>query len=299
MNSEDKKKVEWYDSGHTITNLIIVCILLAIICSQAFANGGEVSFQLFTSVINHNSVYLSILIYFVLLKTYFGKRYFNYLNVFLVFLYCVVGVTSFLTLIQSFSLSTILNFTMNIVFVVYLSHTMFRDTRVWQEFHLGRSPFNELTNEWFFYAIIVLGVFLLAVNLISTVVVSGVILSIIDFGYAILFGRYIYLYHAYLDKREIDIDNEGNFDEVRGKVQEVLDKTEIDDKIIDGAKELKEKVDSFIADTELNQKMENVKDTVVDVSLELKDTVKEKVTKKTKVSDKGQTRSRKTKKGDE
>ena len=236
------KKVEnWYDSADIITCLIITTIFLSIICSQSFAN-GEFSFTLFSSVINRNSIYLLILIYFVLLRFSFGKRYFNYLNIFLIFVYFITTVTSFLTLVQSFSLVSVLSFVLNFVLFIYSSHTLLRGTRFWKEFRLYSSPFNELTNEGVFYSTCVISVFLLAVNLISTVVVSGVVLSLLDTIYYLLFGRYVYLYYEYLDSKKIDSNNDGNFDEFRGKVQELLDKTEIDDVIVDGSKEVKETI---------------------------------------------------------
>ncbi len=302
MKKTKEKELKWYNSGHKITSAVIAVILLIIICSQSFAN-GEFTFELFSSVINHNSIYLFALIYFILLKFSVGKRYFNYLNVFLVFIYFIVMVTSGLTVFQSFSLNTVLNFILNFVLFIYLSHTLFRDTRIWKEFHLGKSPFNELTNDWIYYAIIVLTVFLLAVNLISTVVLRGVIISLLDAVYMLLFGRYIYLYRDYLDHKQLDASNEGNFDEIRGKVQEVLDKTEIDDKIVDGVKDMKEKIDTFVEEKEIDKKIDSVKEKVFDTSSAIKDTIQDTLStneKKTvKKSDKKSTTRKTTKKGDD
>jgi len=248
--SKSKKTVEkWYNNGQIITCLIILVVSLIIICSQSFAN-GELSFALFSSVINYNSVYLLVLVYFILLQVSFGRKNFNYLNAFLIFIYFITTVTSFLTVLQSFSLTTVLNFVLNFIFLVYLSHTLLRGTRFWREFHLHSSPFNELTNEGIFYSVCVVSFFLLIVNLISTVVVSGVILSIFDTLYYVLLGRYAYLYYEYLDYHKIDCDNEGNFDDVKGKVQEVLDKTEIDDVIVEGFKDVK---DAFIGEKKENE----------------------------------------------
>lgn len=238
----NKKKIEkWYDNGFIIDLLIIFVIFLIIISSQSFAN-GELSFALFSSVINHNSIYLLVLVYFILLNFSFGKKYFNYLNIFLIFIYFITTVTSFLTVVQSFSLAVALTFMLNFLLFVYLSHTLLRGTRFWKEFHLSSSPFNELTNIGVFYAVVVISVFLLAVNLISTVAIRGVIITVLDTSYYLLLGRYIYLYCNYLDSHHIDTNNEGNFNEVRGKVQKVLDKTEIDDVIIESIKGVKEAV---------------------------------------------------------
>lgn len=263
MNKENK----WYNSGHTITSLMIATILIIIVCSQSFAVGGNSSLELFSSIINHNSIYLLVLVYFILLKFSFGKKYFNYLNVFLVFLYFIVTVTSFLTVIQLFSLVTVLGFTMNFVLLIYLSHTLFRDTRIWKEFKLNNSPFNELTNEWLFNAVLIVSIFLLAVNLISTVVFSGVIISILDAIYYVLLGRYVYLYRKYLDEKKINANNGGNFDAIKEDIKEqidsVLDKTEIDEKMIEikdnvvnTTKEFKENVEDFIKEKNSTKKEE-------------------------------------------
>ena len=241
---EKEKKEEtlkWYDNGYFITISIIAIISLIIISSQSFV-GGEVSFTLFSSIINHNSIYLLVLTYFILLQFPFGKKYFNYLNVFLIFVYFITSVTSFLTVIQSFTLITLLTFLLHFLLLIYLTHTFLRGTRFWTEFHLSSSPFNELTNDTFFYIISVIAVISLLVNLISTVVFSGMLLSILDTCYYLLLGRYIYLYYEFLERNKIDYKNDGNFDVVREKVQAVLDKTEVDDLIVEGFSEIKKMV---------------------------------------------------------
>jgi len=258
--SNQKKNVLWYDSGNTVTSLIIGVILLIIVCSQSFAVGGNSSLALFGSVINYNTVYLLALIYFILIKTRFGKKYFNYLNVFLIFIYLIVMVTSLLTVIQSFSLNTVLSFILNFVIVIYLFHTMFRDTRIWKDFKLGESPFNELSNEWYFYALIVLGVFSLVVNLISTVVVSGVVLSILDCLYVVFLGRYIFLYGEFLNDEKKDINNSGNFDEIRESIKDV-------------ANDVSDKINDLIEENKLDEKIDDMKDKLVEVSKNVTDAV--------------------------
>lgn len=245
------KKIEWYNSGNAIINIIIAIIIIIIICSQSFAN-NEFSIVLFSSVINRNSIYLLVLIYFILLKTSFGRRYFNYLNVFLIFIYLIGTITSLLTMIQFFSLNTVLNFLVNIFLLIYSSHTFFRDTVIWREFHFYNSPFNELTNESSLYSIIVIAVFSLAVNLISTVDVSGVAISTLNAIFIILLGRYIFLYRDYLDKKKLDSNNAGNFDDIKTKIQTVLDKTDLDDKIIAGVKSVVESIEDATSKAEDN-----------------------------------------------
>lgn len=250
---KDTDKDVWYNNADWIVNLILVVIVSIILCSQSYAVGRELSFTLFSSVINHNSIYFFILIYFVLLKFSFGKKYFNYLNIVLMFLYGITTITSFFTVIQAFSLNAVLSFILNFFFLIYLFHTFLRGTRVWKEFKLEHSPFNEITNEMSFYSILVVSVFVLAVDLISTAVFSGVILSALDAFFAILFARYIYLYHYYLDARHIDSVNDGNFDGVKKEVSQFVDNVE------DTVQETLEKMD-------LESKVEDVKDVIKETS---------------------------------
>lgn len=284
LKKEDKGlEIKWYDSGNVITSLIIGIILLVVVCSQSFAVSGESSLALFGSVINHNSIYLLVLIYFIVLKTKIGKIYFNYLNVILMFIYFIATVTSLLTVVQSFSLNTILVFAMNLVLSIYILHTMFRDTRVWKEFKLGNSPFNEITNEFYFNVVIVLSIFLLAVNLISTVVVSGVIISIIDAFYTVLFGRYIYLYGSYLNLKKKDINNSGNFDSVRENIKNT----------VDGASE---KINKFIEENKIDEKIDDVKEKIEEGTKELKEIVNDLVLEDTDIAESKKTKTRQTKK---
>ena len=290
---KEENELKWYMNGKRVTNYILIVILAIILCSQSFAN-STLSLALFTSVINHNSVYLLVFVYFILIQFSFGKKYFNYLNVFLIFVYFFVMFTSVLTLVQSFSLNTVLNFVLNFLLIIYLIHTLFRDSRVWEEFQLTYSPFNELTNEWLYNSIVIVSVFVLAVDLISTVVFSGVVISFLDFVYHILFGRYIFLYREYLDKKKLDYHNKGNFDEVRARVNIVLDKTEIDDVIVDGVKDVKDKVDAIVEEYEIHEKIDAVKDKIQTTSNDVKKQVHSFLTeevdpkkKKKKVSKKG------------
>lgn len=235
---------KFFNDANLITTGIIIVILFSIICSQSFAIVGASSLSVFTSVINHNTVYLLVLIYFVFLKNYFGKKYFNYLNVFLIFVYLMATITSLLTVLQSFSLNTILSFLINLLLIIYLFHTMFRDTKIWKEFKLGNSPFNELNNDFYFNAIVVLVIFSLCVNLMLTVVISGLFISILDAVYVILLTRYIYLYRDFLDKKKLDINNNGNFDKIRETISENV--SDIKEIIDEGSKQIQESTDKII-----------------------------------------------------
>ena len=279
-------KEKWYNDASIITNIIMIVIGLIIVFSQSFVLNNNGSIELFTSIINHNSIYLFTLIYFILIKLKAGKRYFNYLSVFIIFIYFITTITSCLTCIQVFSLIALLDFILNLTVLIYLVHTLLRDTRVWREFYLSNSPFNELSNNFLFYSIVIISLILLAFNLINTIVLRGVILSVLDTIYIILLGRYIYLYRDYLDKKKINANNSGSFDVIRNKVQEVLDKTDIDekivaakDKVVDTTKDIGKNIDNFVKEKEIDKKIDNAKDKVVDATKEIgrniSDTTKE------------------------
>ena len=139
---------------------------------------------------------------------------------------------------------------------------MLRDTRIWKEFHLGKSPFNEISNDSFFNVLLILTVLTLIVNLISTVVVSGLFVSILDAFYVILFARYIYLYREYLDYNHLDSKNDGNFDEIKKEIhediQKVMDSTTIDEKIVDAGSKIKEKVEPLVENITEGKKEKSV-----------------------------------------
>lgn len=277
MKDEKNTTVKWYDNARAITTLIIITILAILVCSQSIAVVGEGSLRVFSSVINHNTSYLLLLIYFISIKTHFGKKYFNYFNVFIIFIYLLLSVTSFLTIIQSFSFNTIVEFLVNIVLLVYLSHTMFRDTRVWKEFKFGDSPFNEIPNEYYFSTLLILITFSLIVNLISTVVLSGLIVSILDAIYIGLLSRYIYLYREYLDDKKLDSDNKGNFDNIKNEIsQNVNDIKKTIDEVTD---DIKDKTNEIIDKYDIDEKVDAVKDKLVETGNTIKDKTEEVVDK--------------------
>ena len=197
-----KKKeanIIWYDSPNVITSIIIILIVLIIILSQAFAvNNNLSSINILRDIINHNFNYILVLLYFIALKLKFGKKYFNYLNIFLVFLYFIFIATSFLSLFQTISIVSVVTFGIKVIMLLYMVHTLFRDTRYWKDFKLSKSPFNAITNDNYFSLIMVLSAILLAFNLITVKTAPGAVMTILDSCYVILMGRYIYLYREYL-----------------------------------------------------------------------------------------------------
>ena len=198
--NKDKSKIMWYDNAEVLTNLIIGLIFLIILLTQSFAINNNLSASnIVRDIINHNINYLLVLVYFVALKFRSGKKYFNYLNIFLVVLYLILTITSCLSVFQAITIPSVISLCIKIVILLYLIHTMFRDTRYFNEFKLGTSPFNELSNENYLSILVVLSCILLAFNLIMVTDFDGAVISILDAFYVMLIARYIYLYREYLE----------------------------------------------------------------------------------------------------
>ena len=267
-----KEKESIFNNASDITSIILGLIILIILLSQSWAISSNVSAVImFRSILNHNSIYFLLLIYFIGIKTNIGKKYFNHLNLFLMLLYLINSISSLLTTIQAFSLNTLLAFLINIVVFIYLFHTMLRGTRVWKDYKLKNSPFNEISNEWYYDFLLIVPTILLIVNLMSSTSLNGVAISLMDYFYILLFARYIYLYREFLDSKAINIKNPGNFDDIKDKVMDTAD--DIKDMVVDTAKDVKDKVDDFVEDNKIDEKVDSVKDKVVDTTKDIKDKV--------------------------
>mgnify|MGYP000467671041 CR=1 FL=1 len=283
MELEKKQtEIEWYDNPLIVTNIIIGLIAIIIILSQSFAINNNLSTQaILRSIINHNSIYLIVLVYFVALKTNIGKKYFDFLNIFLIILYFLTAITSVLTLFQSFSLESLIGCLLQIVLFVYLFHTLLRRTRVWKDFHLKKSPFNEIKNDSYFYIVMILAIILLAIDLIATTTFDGTVLALLDAIYIILFARYVYLYGCFLDNKEKKINTTTSVEEIKEKVELVKDKLdEVVDDIQDTVEEsihtIVEKVDDIKKDNKV------VKDTRTTTKKTTKKVIKKTSSKDTK-----------------
>ena len=257
---KQEKNIEWYNNPNFIIWLVIGIISLIILSSQSFTSIGNVSpIKMVQNILNHNITYMIVLVYFISLKTKFGKKYFDYSNILMILFFTITFVTSILTIFQSFSLVSILTLFNNFLILIYFFHTFLRGTRFWREFKLNKSPFNELTNDWYFNAIMVVEITLYAVSLISMTTVDGTFLATFDCIYIILLTRYFYLYGEYLNLIKKNSNNCGNFDEYR-------------EKILDVKEEIVEKTDKLINEFDLDKSVEKVTEMIEDTV----DNVKEK-----------------------
>ncbi len=200
MDNNMKNERKWYDNSNIITTISITILTLIILLSQSYAVKNNLSTNdILRNLLNHNTLYIIGLLYFIPLKTKTGKKYFNYLNLFLILIYLIFSLTSVLSIIRSFGLTSLITLGINLVFLIYMIHVFLRKTRFWKDFKLASSPFNELKSEYYFYSEITLAIILFIINLIASTNVDGIILSIVATMYTMLLSRYIYTYSVYLE----------------------------------------------------------------------------------------------------
>ena len=218
MNRQEK---DFFDSPNMITFIITGLLVVLIILSQSFAIQSHLgASDIFRSIINHNSIYLVSLFYFILIKVKFGKRYFDYLNVVMFVFYLLTTFASLFTIFQSFGFDSILNLSFNVLVTLYFGYSFFTNTVVGRDLKLSNSPLAEIKNDQYYYLLMgIIGV-LLIVSLISASSFENVVVYLLEAIYKLLFVRYIYLYKEYIDYKELDSDVEEKVKDNKDTVKE-------------------------------------------------------------------------------
>ena len=218
MNRQEK---DFFDSPNMITFIITGLLVVLIILSQSFAIQSHLgASDIFRSIINHNSIYLVSLFYFILIKVKFGKRYFDYLNVVMFVFYLLTTFASLFTIFQSFGFDSILNLSFNVLVTLYFGYSFFTNTVVGRDLKLSNSPLAEIKNDQYYYLLMgIIGVSLI-VSLISASSFENVVVYLLEAIYKLLFVRYIYLYKEYIDYKELDSDVEEKVKDNKDTVKE-------------------------------------------------------------------------------
>ena len=200
---KDNKEKDWFDSPRMVTYIIIGLLIVLIILSQSFAINSQLgTADIIRSILNHNSIYVLTLIYFVLLHFKIGKKYFDHLNVLMLMFFILITIASFFTIFQSFGLASLLQLGINILFTVYFLYAFLSNTLIGKELHLNNSLLVELKNEQYFYLITTSLVVNLIVALISSTSFESIVISLLEVLFYFLFARYISLYKEYDDRKE-------------------------------------------------------------------------------------------------
>ena len=223
MNKSKEK--DFFDSPSMITYILIGLLVVLIILSQSFAIQSHMAAgDIFRSIINHNSIYLVSLIYFILIRVKFGKKYFDYLNVIMFVFYLLTTFASLFTIFQSFGFDSILNLAFNVLITLYFGYSFFTSTVIGKDLRLSDSPLAEINNGQYYYLLIGIIAISLIVSLVSVNSFEDVVVYLLEAIYQFMFVRYIYLYKEYIERKELEASKEKEKKEE--KVEEVKeDKT--------------------------------------------------------------------------
>ena len=218
MNKSKEK--DFFDSPSMITYILIGLLVVLIILSQSFAIQSHMAAgDIFRSIINHNSIYLVSLIYFILIRIKFGKKYFDYLNVIMFLFYLLTTFASLFTIFQSFGFDSILNLAFNVLITLYFGYSFFTSTVIGKDLRLSDSPLAEINNGQYYYLLIGIIAISLIVSLVSVNSFEDVVVYLLEAMYQFMFVRYIYLYKEYIERKELEASKEKEKKEE--KVEEV------------------------------------------------------------------------------
>lgn len=199
---KNNKEKDWFDSPRMVTYVIIGLLVVLIILSQSFAINSQLgTSDIIRSILNHNSIYVLTLIYFVMLHFKVGKKYFDHLNVIMLVFFGLITLASMFTVFQSFGLASLLQLGINILFTIYFLYAFISNTVIGKELHLSTSVIVELKNEQYFYLITTLLVVHLVVALINSTSFESIVISLLEVLFYFLFARYISLYKEYDDMK--------------------------------------------------------------------------------------------------
>lgn len=199
---KNNKEKDWFDSPRMVTYVIIGLLIVLIILSQSFAINSQLgTSDIIRSILNHNSIYVLTLIYFVMLHFKVGKKYFDHLNVIMLIFFGLITLASMFTVFQSFGLASLLQLGINILFTIYFLYAFISNTVIGKELHLSTSVIVELNNEQYFYLITTLLVIHLVVALINSTSFESIVISLLEVLFYFLFARYISLYKEYDDMK--------------------------------------------------------------------------------------------------
>lgn len=216
---EQKDQVKWYDDANTLTNIIILIAFLTLLVSQSLAvNNHLTPTIMLRNLLNHNAIFIVALLYFILLKTKLGRTNFNVINIIYIILYILITGAAIFTLLQSFGLPAILSLISNLLILCFMVYTFLPETRLWKDFNINKLPFDEISSEYYYYAISIITLIQLLINLIGSANLGGVILTLFDTAYLLLFSRYIYLYKIYCEKKAMNKDK----DDISSKQKESM-----------------------------------------------------------------------------
>ncbi len=200
---DNRKKVEWYDNPNLIINLMIGLLGIAVLVAQTIAIRMGLSFQeSVNQLFNDSSVYLFYLVYFILINLRFGKKHFDALSIVAFIFQSILLLTSLLNIIQTIGIKTIFEFILSIGMWLYISNSLIRTTKIWNDFNLDLVPTKFFKNIDYFYIVTASSLIILVIGLIDSFDFNYVLVILLDCLVYIGIARYLYLYRKYNEEKK-------------------------------------------------------------------------------------------------
>ncbi len=188
------KEIKFLNAPFKIANILIVLLLIYMLLSIGYNYISDLGLL---DLIGNNFFYIVLSIYFILLKTKFGKERFSYMNLVIAILLAINFLGSFFNLLTTFNFTTSFSLIANVLFITYFVNTFF------YKYIKKISIINNLNNKFIFYAISIILIILyilMLIKYISVFPMIKIIKYIVEFVILVLFARYIYLYKEYSSK---------------------------------------------------------------------------------------------------
>ena len=77
---EKQEKTLWLNNPNTLSTLILLIIFLIFVSNQSYIASGNTK-EIISNVVNNNTIFILVFIYFACIKFKFGKKNFNILNI--------------------------------------------------------------------------------------------------------------------------------------------------------------------------------------------------------------------------
>lgn len=189
------KDISFLNNPYLINNILIITLLIYMLLSIAY---NYVSSLGLLDLIGNSFFYIFLTIYFILLKTKFGKERFSYMNLILFVLLGINLLGSLFNILTTFNFTTIFNLLVDLVLFIYFSNAFF------YQYTKKLKKLENMNNKIVFYllcSILMILYLLMLLKYISLHPVIKILGYITQLVILLFFSRYIYLYKNFKEMK--------------------------------------------------------------------------------------------------
>ena len=189
------KDISFLNNPYSINNILIIILLIYMLISIIY---NYVSNLGLLDLIGSSFFSIFLTVYFILLKTKFGKERFSYMNVALFILLGINLLGSFFNILTTFNFTTIFNLLVDIVLFIYFGSAFF------YQYTKKIQRLKNINNKITFYLlciIVMLFYLLLLLKYMSVYPIIKILGYFAQLVILLFFARYIYLYKNFKEMK--------------------------------------------------------------------------------------------------